>query len=718
MAAARISKPFGSKSRSRSLGFQSKLLIMLLAVSVGSLLIAGVIGYISGTSSLRNAEYQRLTQLRESRAREITAYYKSITDAASIVTHSATAINAARDFSAAFAGLQHVPLPGGAKSAVSNYYADVFGPDLSKATGKPVDPTLFEPTSNAAIYLQSRYTATAKTDGDQPVPVNFVADPNAWSAAGARFQPFFTDLTTRFGFKDALIIDTTGNVVYTARQGIDLGTNLLDGPFKTTKLADGFRQAVQAISVDQTFVTDFERYAPALGKPVPWVLSPIGGDGVIGGVLALQLNLDGINNVMTGDDGWVADGLGASGETYLAGPDKLMRSVSRELLTDPQTYAAEVIANGTPADVAHREVDVHGSVLLQPVDTLAVNRALAGESGVTTAKDYIGPTSLVAYMPLAIPGLQWVLVAKIDESEALAPVDDFARNIALSTAAIVLLVSLLALLLSRMFTRPLTNLAGAVRRVSGGERGVSVTVTTKDEFGDLASAFNDMSTSLQTKQELLDEQRRENEELLNTLMPESVARRYRDGEQTVSGDYRDVSVIYAELLGFDEFAGSLSADESVSLLNSLIEGFDNAAERHGIERIRNLHNGFLATCGLAVPRVDHASRIVAFAGELIEIVERFNEQREAQLAIRAGIDSGAVSSGLIGQRTKVYDLWGEAVDLAHGVHAATDTPGVYVSDRVRDALAGMYTFTPAGTVTSGADKQTVWALDLGTRRPS
>ena len=706
----------GRIPRVRALGFQSKLLVMLLTVSVISVLIAGAIGYVSGTNSLRTAEYQRLTQLRESRAREITAYYQYITNGASIVTHGATTTGASRDFNAAFAELQAEPPPAGSRAAVANYYQTVFGPRLAKATGKDVDATLFEPTSNAAIYLQNAYTVPAQGDFDAALKVNAAGDPSAWSAANARYQPFFADLTSRFGFEDALILNTTGDVVYSAYKGTDLGTNLLTGPYQTTKLAGTYREAVQAVSVDETFLSDFERYAPSYGKPTPWVLTPIGSGGVITGVLALQLSIDQINDVMTGSEGWESDGLGRSGETYLAGPDKLMRSVSRELLTDPTNYEQEVVANGTPEEVAKREVDVKGSVLLQPVDTLAVNRALVGESGVTSAADYIGPEALVAYMPLDIPGLDWVLVAKVDESEALAPVNDFARNIALSIAAIVLAVCLIGLLFSRIFTRPLTRLAEAVRRVSGGERGVAVPVTTKDEIGDLGAAFNDMSNALEVKQELLDEQRRENDELLASLMPETVARRYREGEETISSDYRDVSVIYAELVGFDAFSRATSSDDSVGLLNSIIEGIDEAAERHGIERVRHLHNGFLATCGLVVPRVDHASRTVAFASELTEIIERSNYQHEAQLAIRAGIDSGAVSSGLIGQRSKVYDLWGEAVDLAHRVHAATNGPGVFVSSSVHDALDGIYVFTESGTVPGERGSEPIWSLDLTTRR--
>ncbi len=159
---------------------------------------------------------------------------------------------------------------------------------------------------------------------------------------------------------------------------------------------------------------------------------------------------------------------------------------------------------------------VGDSVLLQPVrHRPRSSLALAGQSGVTTAKTYLGPRALVAYAPLKIPGLDWVIVAKIDTLGGVRPGQPFARNIALSTGAIVLAVCLLALLFSRILTRPVKELVAAVRRVSGGELGVTVPVTSRDEFGELASSFNDMSASLQTKQQLIDAQRHENDELLS-----------------------------------------------------------------------------------------------------------------------------------------------------------------------------------------------------------
>jgi class 3 adenylate cyclase len=155
------------------------------------------------------------------------------------------------------------------------------------------------------------------------------------------------------------------------------------------------------------------------------------------------------------------------------------------------------------------------------------------------------------------------------------------------------------------------------------------------------------------------------------------------------------------------------------MLNSLVEAFDGAAERHGVERVRSMQdNGLLATCGLVVPRVDHATRTIAFAKELTEILDRFNNQDNANLSIRVGIDSGKVTSGLVGERSTVYALWGEAVDLAHRVHESTRTAGIFVSDRVQQAALGIYPFIEAGKLSGPDGTETVWRLDVGMRQPA
>ena len=195
-------------------------------------------------------------------------------------------------------------------------------------------------------------------------------------------------------------------------------------------------------------------------------------------------------------------------------------------------------------------------MLLQDTRTTAVENALRGQTGTIIEPDYLGQEALIAYAPLEIEGLRWVIVAKINTSEAFQPVADFTRNMVLATAAMIFLVCLASLILAQIFVRPVRRLVTGVRQVAAGDLTVQVPVRSKDEFGDLGGAFNDMSRSLRTKQELLDEQKAENDRLLLTLMPEAVARRYRKGEETISQDHQDVSVVFADIVGFEALTAS------------------------------------------------------------------------------------------------------------------------------------------------------------------
>jgi class 3 adenylate cyclase len=219
-----------------------------------------------------------------------------------------------------------------------------------------------------------------------------------------------------------------------------------------------------------------------------------------------------------------------------------------------------------------------------------------------------------------------------------------------------------------------------------------------------------MSRSLQVKQALIDEQQAENDKLLHTLMPESVARRYRDGEETIAEDHQDVSVLFADLIGFDDFAAGLGTDKELALLNDLVRQFDDTAEDKGIEKVRTLREGYLASCGLIVPRVDSARRTVDFALEMTRIVERFNAQHGANLSLRAGIDTGTVTSGLVGRSSIAYDMWGDAVSIANRVQALAGKPGVFISQRVRGKLGEQLNMIEVGTIETKAGPQSVWQI--------
>jgi class 3 adenylate cyclase len=695
---------------SGSLDIQSKLLVMLLAVSIVAALVVAVVGYVNGRESLQAAALNQVTSLREARITELQRSFGQFTQTVVAQTRNASVIGATKAFTAGWDDLQDRPVSDGDEDAVGGWYRNTFVPQLDDRSGGSANPDQFVPTTDPQAYLQAKYTAPFD-DYDKAIAQDDAGDGSAWSRAHAEYQPYFRQAVESAGYEDLLLMDTDGDVVYSAYAGADLGTDLEDGPYRDSNLASGYQQALQLTSADDFVVTDFARYAPSLNVPTLWVMSPVGDDGKIIGVMAVQVPIDLINQIMTGNEQWKADGLGDTGESYLVGADHLMRSYPRQLIEHPRQYERDVIAAGTAPATAARQVAVKGSVLLQEVNTTSVSRALQGKTGTVISNDYRGKEVLAAYAPLEVDGLRWVVVAQMDTAEAFAPVNDFTRNIGLALVGIIVLVSLLSLLLAQVFVRPIRRLQTAVNRVSSGDLGVEVKTKGGDEIGDLGMAFNDMSRSLQVKQDLLDEQRRQNDTLLLTLMPEEVARRYKQGDETIASEHQDVAVVYADIIGIDEFAAGLTAEESLSLVNDVWRSLDEAAGRHGIERVRTTRSGYLASCGLSVPRVDNARRVVDWAEEAQGVLERFNAQHSSRLGLRAGIDTGQVTSGLVGRSSIVYDMWGDAVSLAYRVQGIAPTPGVYATQRVVDKLGDRGGLQDAGEVQTQQGPQRVWKLD-------
>ncbi|MEZ3159152.1 adenylate/guanylate cyclase domain-containing protein [Microbacterium sp. BWT-B31] len=699
------------KSRRRAgLSIYSLLLIMLLSVSVLSSIVVGIIGYVNGTEALRAIAYEKLVEIRENRAREVSQLFGNIENTVRLGALNETSTQAARDFTAGFAQLESQRLDAAASAALKRYYADSFATDLAEATGQSVDGSAFEPRDDAQRYLQYHYVIPFASWEDA-IESDDAGDGSAWSAAHSRFHAYFRAMTELHDFEDVLMIDTDGNVVYSAFKGVDLGTNLLEGPYRLSNLADAYRQAMTRNIVGEVVIADFASYSPSLGSPAGWAVTPIAVDGEVIGALAVELPIDRINSVMTVDGDFAINGLGSTGETYLVGRDGLMRSISRQLQDDPGAYEANAIAAGLSPAAAALSVHNGNTLLQQTVASDAVRRAFAGESGTLLERDYLGRDALTAYGPLNVEGLNWAIVAQETSQEAMLPVEDFTRNLILSTAGMIIFVCLLSLVLAQVFVRPLRRLKEAAQRIAAGEEGVQVDAGSSDELADVARAFNDMSRSLQVKSHLIDEQERANEQLILSFMPEGMASRYRHGDEAITQDSDDVTVVFADIVGFEQLALALSSEEAVSRLNDIIRAFDEAAEKYGVERVRTTRQGYLASVGLANPRVDNARRAVEFALELDSILERYSTQQGVDLHLRAGLDSGRVSSGLIGRARVVYDMWGDAVNLAFRVQGDSAEPGIYVTERVAERLPDMISLTPAGDLETQSGPQRVWRVD-------
>ncbi len=684
-------------------------MVMLLVSSLASLAVIGVVGYVSGRRTLMPIASERMTQLREGQKRAIEMLFADLSNSLAIYSRGFTADEAVQAFAAGFDQLADAPADPGQQQALERFYVDKLVTPIQQATGQKLDLAAVLPNNNAQRYLQLHYTVPKASAS---APPEDAGDGSAWSSANVRFNQYFREIATRFEYRDAMLLDTRGNVVYSVNKGPALGTNILNGPYRASNLRGAYEKAMAADSVDFVWITDFQPFQAAAGVPIAWLVSPIGAAGKTTGVMALPLPISKVNRIMTADQHWKAAGMGATAETYLAGPDGLMRSDSRLFLQDPAKYQRDAVAAGTPPDIVAKAVRWHGTTLVQPVETEAFRAAQRGQSGTVMDSGYLGDKELAAYAPVAIPNsdLRWSILATRDSEEAYSRIVAFTRTLVVTAAAMVFVLCVLAMLIARRFVGPIRRLRAGAEEISAGNYEVTIPVTSHDEIGDLTAAFNEMSRNLEIKEGLLNEQRKENDRLMLSLMPEAVVQRYRDGEQTIAQEHQDVTVIFADIIGLDKISNSLSGDELVGIIDELMRELDSAAETFGVETIRTVHNGYLASCGLNMPRLDSVPRTIDFAVEMQRIMERFNSGKGYQLSIRAGVNTGNVISGLVGRSSVIYDMWGTAVNLAHQMRSGATESGIFVTSDVYEVMRDIRQFANAGTVTVDGVEQAIWRL--------
>ncbi len=252
---------------------------------------------------------------------------------------------------------------------------------------------------------------------------------------------FFNKYVSSYGYYDVFLISPAGDVFFTEAKEADYGTNLITGPYRDSGLARVFRNA----SDSRGFVLeDFAPYAPSDGEPAAFIAKPLYQDGQLTAVVALQLSIDAINNFMQ-----VRDGMGETGESYLVGKDKRMRSDS---FLDPRGHSVMASFAGSIAD--------------NGVDTAASRAALQGDTDVNIITDYNGHPVLSAYAPVAVGGHNWALIAEIDAAEAFAIIEELKIDIVLILLVTIALIIITALKVARSVTLPLGGEPKEMRQIA------------------------------------------------------------------------------------------------------------------------------------------------------------------------------------------------------------------------------------------------------------
>ena len=240
--------------------------------------------------------------------------------------------------------------------------------------------------------------------------------------------------------------------------------------------------------------------------------------------------------------------------------------------------------------------------------------------------------------------------------------------------------------------------------------------TSFEEASHSFAAINiqDITERKQLELEIL-EANRKSEELLLNVLPATIAERLKQGEEPIADGFDDVTVLFADLVGFTKMTSSIAPNELIDLLNDIFSAFDELSQQHGLEKIKTMGDSYLVVGGLPIPQDDHAHAIANMALDLLDTMEQINQESQHSLQIRVGIESGPVVAGVIGRTKFFYDLWGDAVNIASRMES-NGAPGcIQVAQTTYDLLKDEFTFEKRGEIEirGKGNLTTYWLLGKG-----
>jgi len=204
--------------------------------------------------------------------------------------------------------------------------------------------------------------------------------------------------------------------------------------------------------------------------------------------------------------------------------------------------------------------------------------------------------------------------------------------------------------------------------------------------------------ALDREHRLLQVERNKSERLLLNVLPGPIAARLKEREEVIADAFPEVTVLFADIVGFTAHAERTAPDRIVQMLNELFSEFDLLAEAQGLEKIKTIGDAYMVAGGLPEPIPDHASAVVEMALGMLDQAAARRMPDGEPVSLRIGIDSGPVVAGVIGRRKFIYDLWGDTVNIASRMESHGVPGRIQVTERTKELLCDRYTFEPRGRI--------------------
>lgn len=462
-----------SLSRKQTLVMLVSGLIPLVLVDLISLSVAG--------SSIERQVFSQLESVRDNKAEAVRRYFEGVEKHVVTLASGTDIRRAMSSLSHAFSrisqseGVEDAELQA-YKEQLEEYYTNEFSERYqSENEGKTIDiGALMASLDKEALVAQYFYIAENEHPLGEKHQLDAAVGASRYHTLHRAFHPGIRQFLEAFGYYDIFLVDIkSGDVVYSVFKELDFGTSLISGPYKETNFAEAFKSA-RELDVGETVLIDYAQYPPSYEAAASFIATPIFDREEAVGVLVFQMPVEPINQIMS-----ERSGMGDTGETYLVGPDYLMRSDSF-LDPDHRTVKASF---ASPAQGA--------------VKTGATVRGINGVTDTKVMPSYQGVNVLSAFSQILVGKNAWAIVSEIHTDEAFSAVTSLRITILLIALGIVVVLVFFAVVISRVVSAPIIQLSDAIIRV--GEQGdfsVSIKNKNKDEVGRTSRALNDLLKNL------------------------------------------------------------------------------------------------------------------------------------------------------------------------------------------------------------------------------
>jgi len=397
-----------------------KFPLVMITFALVSALVTGIIAYTKTTDSMEMLAKEQLKSLLASRKSALSQYFDTIIHQVTFLAKNPLTVSSLEQFSAAWQSLKTSPY-----EQLQHLYVHQ-------------NPY---PKGKRSAYLSA-------------------SDASRYTLVHQKSHPLFNNMIDTDSYYDLFLINPQGELLYSVQKEADFASNLLNGRWKETDLAQLFRLINHQPEVGKIHISDFSPYQPSNNEPASFIgTSVFNIDNQYLGAIILQLPIEPIDQIMQ-----VTAGMGESGETYVVGADYLMRSNSR-FFQDR-------------------------SILTTKVDTLSVNRALQGETGFSIVDDYRKIPVYSSFTPFRTLSIKWAMLAEIDEAEVLKPVYNISRYLLISAIIVTLLIFVFGYFLSRDIARPIVAMTMMMKRLASNELNINISISERrDEVGKMAEAM-------------------------------------------------------------------------------------------------------------------------------------------------------------------------------------------------------------------------------------